>query len=253
MEVSGKKDPNNITFSHSEDSLYDCAGHPRKFERQKYLPKVRRIQALLGRSRDLRILDVGVGYGAFMKVLEEEGYFNLYGMDPFPESIAITSRHTSAVLKEGRIEDVKWPFTAGMFDVITCLDVLEHLENPGIFFQRCRENLKNEGVVIMSTPNRSVFYEMRSWPIVGIPDRNPTHINVNRPSYWIGLAKEEGYVILDKWLGEHISHLRYISYILNKLSEKLNLDLGKIPGIRQMEQAFCMVLRPVKDGNSDQV
>jgi len=253
MNASMKKDPNNITFSHSEDSLYDCGGHVMKFQRQKYLLKTRKIQAFLGSSRDLRILDVGVGYGAFLKVLEEEGYHNLYGMDPFPESIAITSRHTSAVLKEGHIEDVKWPFTADMFDVITCLDVVEHLKNPRIFFQRCREYLKNEGVVIMSTPNRSVFYEMRSWPIVGIPDKQPTHINVKRPLYWIELAKEEGYEILDKWLGEHISHLRYISYFLNKLSEKLNLDLRKIPGIRQMEQSFCMVLRPVKDGNSDQV
>lgn len=248
-----KKDPNNITFSHSEDSLYDCAGHPVKFVRQKYFPKIRKIQAFLGPGRDLHILDVGVGYGAFLKVLEEEGYHKLYGMDPFPGSIVITSKHTSAVLEEGRIEDMEWPFAAEMFDVITCLDVVEHLENPGIFFQRCREYLKNEGVVIISTPNRSVFYEMRSWPIVGIPDINPTHINVNRPSYWVELAKEEGYEILDKWLGEHISHLRYISYFLNRLSKKLNLDLRKVPGIRQMEQSFCMVLRPVKDGNFGQV
>lgn len=253
MDMSGKKDPNNITYDHSEDSLYDANGWPVKFQSQKYIPKIRRIQKFLGSSQDLHILDVGVGYGVFLKVLEQEGYRNLYGMDPFPRSLKITSRHTSAVLRQGWIEDESWPFATCSFDVITCLDVIEHLEEPGVIFQRCRQYLKREGLVVISTPNRSVFYEMRKWPIIGIPDKQTTHINVHKPVYWTELATQEGYTILDKWLGEHIAHLRYISLILNKLSEKLHIDLRKIPGLRQMEQAFCMILRPTERGNCPRV
>jgi len=242
--MSLKKDLDNITYSASEDSVYDADGHPFRFQRQKYIPKIRRIQTLLGAARGWHILDVGVGYGAFLKVLEEEGYRNLYGMDPFPVSLEITSRHTNAVLRQGRIEDENWPFITDMFDVITCFDVIEHLKEPRVFFKRCRWYLKREGLVIISTPNRSVFYEMRNWPFIGIPDNQITHINVHKTAYWIEIATQEGYTILDQWLGEHISHLKYISPILNKLSEKLHIDLRRIPGLRQMEQSFCMVLRP---------
>lgn len=244
MGKACKKDLNNITYSHSVDSIYDSEGRVLCFHKEKFAPKIRKIQAVFGHRKDPCILDVGIGYGAFLKLLEDEGYTNLYGMDPFPKSIEIASAHTGGVLREGRIEDTSWPFSAGIFDVITCLDVIEHLENPALFFRHCRRYLKDKGLVVVSTPNRSIFYEMRKWPIIGIPDKQTTHINVHKPAYWTELAAQEGYIILDQWLGEHISHIRYISLILNKLSRKLYIDLRKIPGLRQMQQSFCMVLRP---------
>lgn len=39
------------------------------------------------------------------------------------------------------------------FDVIVAGELIEHLENPGLFLQCCRSHLKKDGKVIISTPN----------------------------------------------------------------------------------------------------
>ena len=66
-------------------------------------------------------------------------------MDPFPDSIEIAKRYTSADLRVGRIEDSQWPFEENYFDVITCLDVVEHLQHPEVFFQNVKNILLRMG------------------------------------------------------------------------------------------------------------
>lgn len=39
------------------------------------------------------------------------------------------------------------------FDVIVAGELIEHLSNPGDFLQRCREHVREDGTVIISTPN----------------------------------------------------------------------------------------------------
>jgi len=39
------------------------------------------------------------------------------------------------------------------FDVILAADLIEHLSNPGLFMQSCARNLKDDGRLIITTPN----------------------------------------------------------------------------------------------------
>ena len=39
------------------------------------------------------------------------------------------------------------------FDVIFAGDVIEHLNNPGLFLEQCKKHLKKEGWLIITTPN----------------------------------------------------------------------------------------------------
>lgn len=39
------------------------------------------------------------------------------------------------------------------FDIIVAGELIEHLSNPGKFLQRCREHIREDGTVIISTPN----------------------------------------------------------------------------------------------------
>lgn len=39
------------------------------------------------------------------------------------------------------------------FDVITAIELIEHLSNPGLFLDRCAEHLKDDGKLILTTPN----------------------------------------------------------------------------------------------------
>jgi len=39
------------------------------------------------------------------------------------------------------------------FDVVFAGELIEHLSNPGLFLERCREHLKENGLLIVTTPN----------------------------------------------------------------------------------------------------
>ena len=167
-------------------------------------------------------------------------------MDPFEKSIKIAQNFTSASIRKGQIEDENWPFPKSFFDVITCFDVLEHLRKPEIFFITAKQYLKPNGLVLISTPNKQIPYLLRSVPIIGIPDGNPTHINVRRPGYWRRLAVRNNWNIIQSWKGEHLTHVKYISQILGKACRITKLDHRKIPLVNAFEQSFCLILQPRK-------
>ena len=113
-----QKDDANVTFTHDVSTLYDASGQLSPFQREKFSPVLDAIaDYFLPRIplSEVRLLDVGVGYGAFLRLCELRGMSRLWGMDPFPESIRITSQFTSAHLQENSIENAPWPFEPGMF------------------------------------------------------------------------------------------------------------------------------------------
>lgn len=46
------------------------------------------------------------------------------------------------------------------FDVITALDLIEHLPNPGLFLDSCKRHLKPNGRLILTTPNAFNFFSI---------------------------------------------------------------------------------------------
>ena len=240
-----KRDPENPTYDHTLDTLCSESGY--KFQREKYGPKLAFMKRYFGeRFPSISILDVGVGYGVFLKIAGEEyGLRNLCGMDPYPNSIEIARTMTPARLERGSLFDETWPFAEHSFDVITCFDVLEHVERPDGFFAHARRYLKSGGIVIISTPNKELPYRMRKIPLVGFPDTNPTHINVQPPSYWKALAARSGYEVVASWKGEYLTHIRFIPKVLKVLCAALRIDARKVPLVNSFEQAFVMVARPV--------
>ncbi|MCK4236551.1 MAG: hypothetical protein KAX38_05495, partial [Candidatus Krumholzibacteria bacterium] len=79
------RDIDNITYLAGMDSLRSEEG--RRFLEQKYTPRIKFLKNYFGaRYEGIRLLDVGIGYGMFLSKLEENGFTNLFGMDPFSRS-----------------------------------------------------------------------------------------------------------------------------------------------------------------------
>ncbi|MCK4538319.1 MAG: class I SAM-dependent methyltransferase [Candidatus Krumholzibacteria bacterium] len=241
------RDRDNLTYIHTTDSLWSPEG--RRFQREKYLPRVELVRERFGDSFDtIRVLDVGVGYGVFLNLLENEfGLKNIFGMDPFPASIEIAKKYTSAEIVSGDINDERWPVPERSFDLITSFDVVEHLAQPAVFFDRAKDYLRPGGFIIVTTPNRQLPYLMRAIPWFGIPDTNTTHINVKRPGYWKRTAREAGYDIVKAWRGEHLTHTRIFPKLFRNICAALGADHRKIPIVNSFEQSFCMLLQHRQD------
>jgi len=97
-----------------------------------------------------KLLDVGSGAGFFLKVVEERGW-EVEGV----EISKLASDYANEVLgvnvHNSKLEDVK--FSSESYDLVTLLDIIEHLTDPLRTLEEIYRVLKSDGLVIVSTPD----------------------------------------------------------------------------------------------------
>lgn len=105
----------------------------------------------------LTALDVGCGAGMLCEPLRRMGAV-VTGLDPAPENIAVARAHAEAggleIAYRGElVEDVA---AAGeRFDIVTAMEVIEHVPDPAGFVAACCAAVKPDGVLLMATLNRT--------------------------------------------------------------------------------------------------
>jgi len=97
-------------------------------------------------------LDVGCGAGLLAEPLARLGA-KVTGIDATPEVIGIAREHANAMGFDidYRVGDVQQ--LDGQFDLITCMEVIEHVADPAEFVRALAAQLAPDGLLIMSTPN----------------------------------------------------------------------------------------------------
>ena len=104
-----------------------------------------------------RALDIGCGAGLLAEPLARLGAA-VTGIDAAPENIAVARAHAEAGglaidYRAGGIEATD----GATFDLVTCLEVIEHVvDRPG-FVRGLAGALAPGGLLVMSTPNRTPF------------------------------------------------------------------------------------------------
>lgn len=101
------------------------------------------------------ILDVGCGGGILCEGMALQGA-NVTGLDV--EAEALVSARAHAQVSQLSIDYVCQPiesFTSIAFDSITCMEMLEHVQEPQMVIQHCARLLKEGGYLFLSTLNRT--------------------------------------------------------------------------------------------------
>lgn len=99
------------------------------------------------------ILEIGCGTGSTLRYLKEAELCRwTAGVELFAGAAAEAKENIDLAL-QGNIEQMELPFQAEQFDVILCLDVLEHLVDPWAVVKRLDGLLKPGGSIIASIPN----------------------------------------------------------------------------------------------------
>jgi 2-polyprenyl-3-methyl-5-hydroxy-6-metoxy-1,4-benzoquinol methylase len=111
-----------------------------------------------------KILDVGCAGGGISKMLAERG-FNVHAIDVLKESIEVAKEFSNSPKITYEVRDIlKEPFPEESFDGIVFLETIEHVENPAMFFREFHRILKNNGHLVVSTPNatslKNVLYAL---------------------------------------------------------------------------------------------
>ena len=108
--------------------------------------------------KGIRILDIGCGGGIFCEPLARLNA-TVYGIDSNESSILAARKHAKKnnlkiTYKQTDIEEFK---SSEKFDVITCMEVLEHVEDVQAVLKKIKLNLKKNGLFIGSTINKTFF------------------------------------------------------------------------------------------------
>jgi SAM-dependent methyltransferase len=96
-----------------------------------------------------RVLDVGCATGTFLEVARSRGFEGL-GVELSPESLA-WCRSRGLPVVPGPVEQAGLP--QRRFDIIHLGDVLEHLPDPAVTLRFLRGLLRDQGLIVISTPN----------------------------------------------------------------------------------------------------
>lgn len=102
-----------------------------------------------------RALDVGCGAGLLCEPLVRMGA-TVTGVDAAPENIAAATAHAAGMglaidYHAGELASLP----AGTFDLVTCMEVIEHVADKSAFVHELAGRLAPEGMLILSTPNRT--------------------------------------------------------------------------------------------------
>jgi 2-polyprenyl-3-methyl-5-hydroxy-6-metoxy-1,4-benzoquinol methylase len=123
-----------------------------------YIEKMRMIENFLEENGcGKKILDLGCGEGVLVDKFKSQGY-DIIGAD--------ANYGSENVLKKNILET---GFEEGRFDIIFCLDVLEHLsfENQDKALAEIKRILKKDGLLILTLPNLAHFASRLSFLFAG--------------------------------------------------------------------------------------
>lgn len=99
------------------------------------------------------ILDIGCFTGIFLELAKNSGWI-AYGIEPSTWATKIAQKKGIKIIGK-TIETTKLP--KSKYDVITLFDVIEHLSDPNSSLQQLYYALKDDGIIVIGTPNIESF------------------------------------------------------------------------------------------------
>lgn len=130
-----------------EEARLIFAGKKAHHRDKNYEWEIREIQKLKPKGR---LLDIGTNMGFFLRKCVEAGYA-AEGVEPSPSLSKIAREQFGLTITNSYFEAAG--FAKGSFDVITMIDVFEHVANPIELLGTARQVLADDGVLAIKVPN----------------------------------------------------------------------------------------------------
>jgi len=153
------------------------------------------IRYIRKHKRGGQLLDIGCGKGFFLEHAERA--YETYGVDVSEYGIkqARNRLHkTKLYIGDARQLD----FEPRYFDIITCFDVLEHLDDPEACIKECNRVLTQNGLIVACVPNIESLgrrWKKQQW----FGYRDTTHVSLLSNEEWEQLLQKNNFKIVDKF------------------------------------------------------
>lgn len=148
-----------------------------------------------------RALDVGCGAGLLAEPLARLGA-SVTGLDAAPENIAVAVAHAQGqgLAIDYRATPVEQVGDSG-YDLVTSMEVIEHVADPAAFVRALAAKLAPDGLMILSTPNRTPMSRLAmitiGESIGGIPKGTHDWAKFITPDELTALLEDAGLEVTD--------------------------------------------------------
>jgi len=166
-----------------------------------------------------KMLDIGCGNGAWVKVAMEAG-IDAWGIDMNEQSINFGRKVymlDDTRLLIGRVEDLyqDHKLTSQLFDLITLFEVIEHVADPSALIRTLTPFLKPGGFLALSCPNEARI----QWGGRIFADYPPHHLTRWKPQTMIKFMERHGFTPVTI---SYDTSLRdcFWTYCVNRLARK---------------------------------
>ena len=170
------------------------------------------IEARAGSLQQRRVLDIGCGGGLLSEALATRGAI-VTGIDMADAPLAVARLHLrESGLKVDYHQSTAEAWAAAhpaQYDIVTCMEMLEHVPDPAAVVQACADLVTPGGHVFFSTINRNVKAYLMA--VIGaeyllrlIPRGTHEYAKFIRPSELAGWARQSGLEL------KHSSGVHYV-------------------------------------------
>lgn len=177
-----------------------------------------------------RLLDIGCGGGLICEAMAQRGA-TVTGLDMSGAALEVAKAHATKSglaidYRQGTIETFAKEINESgeLFDVITCLEMLEHVPDPSSVIRAAAASLKPGGQIVLSTLNRTAASYLLA--IVGaeyiakvLPKGTHDYKKFITPAEMAGACREAGL---------HVKVIRGLSYnpFTQSFSESSRVDIN---------------------------
>lgn len=150
MFVENLPSPEDLAAIYTSEGYYEL--HPDAIQRIVDENR-RRLKIIRCLKPNGKLLDIGCAQGLLLDQAAQEGYIT-FGVEPSSKNAEVAARNGHVVFT-GWLEEFATKNFDKRFDIITCLDVIEHIADPNKFLSMATSLLAEEGIMVVSTPNYS--------------------------------------------------------------------------------------------------
>ena len=112
-------------------------------------------------NKDIKVMEIGSGLGYTTYSINKYG-FNCVGVDISNDAVKKAIDNYGDYYKQLDIFDLNKEML-NQFDLIIMTEVIEHINNPVEFLEATKKYLKDDGKILVTTPNKLFFSEEVVW------------------------------------------------------------------------------------------
>ena len=162
--------------------------------RKEHFAHTIRILERVSHGKRGKLLDVGCGYGHFLKLAKEKSW-KVTGQDISRKACEYAKYKLGVKVYHDYLENIRFPDS--FFDIITMLNVLEHTGDPFSLLTEGKRILNPSGILLVRVPNISILNNLK-WLIRKAMGKHYPYLCDVPPAHLYGFTPKTIRMFLEK-------------------------------------------------------